>query len=160
MKINPLFFITCFFVALLFFSCKKENELNELRLLMINTTTYAGTTTTTTYHYNSSNQLVEIKNNGLIERFMYYPDGKLEAYEYNATNYLKTTFHHTGNRVDSATVFYYNENQPATYTIYYTYDVTGHISKQSNNITWFQYDYTCNEKGRIITLKNSEQHSE
>lgn len=160
MNTNPLFFITCFCIALLLFSCKKENEQKELRLLMINTTNYAGTTTTTTYHYNAANQLVEIKKNGLIERFLYYPDGKLQAYEYNATKYRKTTFHHNGDHVDSAVVFYYSQNNPASYTILYTYDAAGHISQQNFNTDLSHYDYTCDEKGRITAIQSPEQRSE
>lgn len=159
MKTNPLFFITSFCITLLFFSCKKENEQKELRLLMINATTYEGTTTTTTYHYNASNQLVEIKNSGLIERFIYYPDGKLQAYEYNAIKYRKTTFHHTGDRVDSTTVFYYDQNKPATYTLFYVYDAAGHISKLNNRMNMSLYEYTCDEEGRIKTKQSSENWS-
>jgi YD repeat-containing protein len=160
MKTNPLFYITGFCIALLFFSCKKESEQKELRLLMINTTNYAGTTTTTTYHYNAANQLVEIKKNGLIERFLYYPDGKLQTYEYNATKYRKTTFHHNGDQVDSAVVFYYSQNNPASYTILYTYDAAGHISQQNFNTDLSHYDYTCDEKGRITAIQSPEQRSE
>ena len=163
MNTNPLFYFTCICIALLFFSCKKESEQKELRLLMINTTTYEGTSTTTTYHYNASNQLVEINNNGLIEKFMYYPDGKLQkllSYEFNSTHYRQMTFHHTADRVDSAVVFNDSENNPASYTIYYTYDAAGQISKQNNNINWSHYEYTCDEKSRITAIQSSENSSE
>jgi len=160
MKTNSLFFITGFCIALLFFSCKKENEQKELRLLMINTTTYEGTNTMTTYHYNSLNQLVEIKNNGISERFTYFPDGKLQAYEDDNQHYHKYIFHHTGDRVDSVVVFYYAHLNLAAYTIYYIYDEAGHISQLNTNINWgVIYNYTCDEKGRIKTKQSSENWS-
>lgn len=160
MKTNPLFFITGFCIALLFFSCKKESEQKELRLLMINKTTYEGTNTMTTYHYNSLNQLVEIKNNGISERFTYFPDGKLQAYEDDNQHYHKYIFHHTGDRVDSVVVFYYAHLNLAAYTIYYIYDEAGHISQQNYNINWSHYKYTCDEKGRITAIQSPEDRSQ
>ncbi len=160
MKIFKLISICCL-ISLMVISCTKDEVKPEMRLLKINTKTYAGTTTTTTYHYNTSNQLVEVKNNWFDERFTYSSDGKLSVYESVFDNrYRKYEYFYINGRLDKAITS--NNTPDETDTTLYIYDNSGKIVK-TKYLSYYnqtEYDYTCDDNGRIKTIESSENQSE
>ncbi len=144
-------------------SCKKdETPETKLHLLNIVRTDWQGSKEIAVYNYDNLNRLRDIKHTDemdFIEIFNYYPDGKLSTYESDFDHrYGKSTYHYEGEKVDYL-VFNYanNEHVEMSDTAFYTYNPDGNISHQviRDNYIYYEWDYICDEKGRVISYTGS-----
>ena len=158
MKPILIYVIVCSMI-LLNYSCKKESETTKFRLLNVTKNTWEGSNIVAVYNYDELNRLRDIKHleadMNFIEIFNYSADGRLLTYENDYNRYSKKTFYYSGDKLDYLVVSYTNNDHvKRNDTIVFSYDQAGNISQQvhRNKQIYSQYFYTCDEKGRIITM--------
>jgi len=146
-------------MMLLNYSCKKESETTKFRLLNVTKNTWEGSSIVAVYNYDELNRLRDIKHleadMNFIEIFNYSPDGRLLTYENDYYRYTKKTFYYSGDKLDYLVNSYIdNDHVQKNDTLAFSYDLAGNISRQvyRNKQIYNQYFYTCDQKGRIITM--------
>jgi YD repeat-containing protein len=147
-----------FVLLFMLVSCSKDkhesgpNDENKakIRLLEIIKTTYEGSFTSTTYHYNTSDQLVEIKNDRFNQKFTYADDGSLAFYERKADgSHLYFEYRYENDRLDQVIRKSFAGSLSFMDTTHYYYDTEGKIVRSFLSYN-MDYNYTCNDQGKII----------
>ncbi len=144
-------------------SCKKdETPETKLHLLNVVFTNWQGSKEIAVYNYDNLNRLRDIKHTDetdFVEIFNYGPDGKLSTYESDFDHrYVKSTFHYDGEKVDYVVYKYANNEHVAmSDTAFYSYGTDGNIMHQviRDHYIYFEWDYICDEKGRVISHTGS-----